>query len=538
MFFTTIKLSKNQSKTPEGFLICHGCAIARTGVQTYNEMEIDVEPGPDGIIQVMRTPEEVFSPETIASAEGKDIVHNHPGGDVVPENWRYLTHGHMQNVRRGDGVEDHLLIADLVFKSPESIAMIESNPEHELSCGYGSKYEIYGPGRAAQIGIRINHVALVREGRCGPACRTRDSAMIDLVASTQHSVADEQRGTHATCEKESGKMCTCGVATTNDSKDSGMRFKDWIKRMHDAITRDDKGAVRQMMDDAASIMEMTGDPGAAELDHHIHLHIEPTKPAGGLPGTGETTVAKDDAGHAQVGGEHAATFGGKTFFADAALNDAFHGEMKGMKDAIDGMGKKMADGFEEMKKHFEKKTEDKVAGEESAHEEKNKAILGELKEEAPAKATGDDGALVKARDSAMLVDSFAQTKCDAEILAPGVTIPTFDSAMATADGYSALCNLRKAALTQFAQTEDGKQVLSQLTRTMDFAGCQCREVTQIFRGAVAVQKTRNSTAQMRGFTNDEAKAGAGAGDGQKPFTVGTWQELIDKHNAENGVTAD
>ena len=73
-FFTPISISKNQSKTPEGFLVCAGSAIARTGSQLYNETELAVPPGPDGMITVERDASQVFAPETIASAEGKDIV--------------------------------------------------------------------------------------------------------------------------------------------------------------------------------------------------------------------------------------------------------------------------------------------------------------------------------------------------------------------------------------------------------------------------------------------------------------------------------
>ena len=111
MFYTPIKLSKRKAKTPEGFLVISGCAIARTGFQLYSHNEVDLPADPNGIIRVERDAEEVFSPEAIASAEGKDIVDDHPGVDVTPGNWKMLSHGHMQNVRRGEGVEDHLLFA-------------------------------------------------------------------------------------------------------------------------------------------------------------------------------------------------------------------------------------------------------------------------------------------------------------------------------------------------------------------------------------------------------------------------------------------
>lgn len=522
MFYTPITISKNRAKTPEGFLICYGCAIARTGFQLYNEMELDVPPGPDGLIRVERDAEEVFSPDTIASAEGKDIVDDHPGVDVTPENWAALSRGHMQNVRRGEGAEDHLLFADLVFKHPDAIQELEKNPEQELSCGYEARYEIYGPGRAAQRNIRINHVAFLRnkQGRCGPVCATRDSAM-DLWTLP----------THTNC---SDRLCSCGVKTTTQTKDSSMsRMTDWLSRVKDALTRDDRAALAQHVADAESIMKLTGDPAAAEQEHHIHLHLggpETTKPEGGLPETGETRVtsARDAS---QVGGEHAATFEGRTFFQDAETNDAFHAHMKGMKDSIEGLEKHVKDGFEEMKKHLEEKKTDDNKGEEPAHEKANKEIEGELKEEAPP-GTGD---VKKARDSAMLVDSFKQTVADAEVLAPGLSTPTFDSALEPVQGYAAICGLRKRALTQYATTEDGKAVLSQITRTLDFAGCSCREVTGIFRGAVAVRKTQLAKADMRGFTQDEKAKGNPGAISHAPLSLADVQRMNDEFNNQQAA---
>lgn len=498
MFFTPIKLSQHRAKTPEGFLVISGCAIARTGVQLYSDNEVDVPAGPDGIIRIERDEKEVFSPTAMASAEGKDIVDDHPGRDVVPENWRMLSHGHMQNVRRGTGVEDHLLLADLIFKSPESIAMFDSNPEQELSCGYESQYEIFEPGRASQCNIRINHVAWVKQGRCGPVCATKDSAMPDNLDLWG-------RPTHENC---SGTICTCGEKTTTKTEDHAMRVADWVQRMKDAMKSKDHAALEAAVNDAEGVMKLTGDPEHNESTTHIHVHLggpETTKPAGDLPETGEERVssAKDNA--------TGSMFGEKIFFQDAEANAAFHEKIKGMEDGMEHLKKTCEDGFEEMKKHMDsmheaaKKTmvDSKIEGEEPAHEKANREIEGELKEEAP-QATGD---VKKARDSVMLVDSFQQTVADAAVLVPGIAIPTFDSALAPAQGYAAICGMRKKALTQFAATDEGKAVMSAITRTTDFAGCACREVTPMFKGAVAVRKAQLANANMRSFTQDEAAKG-------------------------------
>jgi len=44
-YYTTHTLSLRIQETPEGFLLCAGVPIARTGVQEYKPDEVPVEPG-------------------------------------------------------------------------------------------------------------------------------------------------------------------------------------------------------------------------------------------------------------------------------------------------------------------------------------------------------------------------------------------------------------------------------------------------------------------------------------------------------------
>src|SRR6266704_1505140 len=115
-FYTVEQLGATRELTPEGFLLCKDVPVARTGTQIYAHGEIPVESGRDGLIQIMREPEEVFRPETIASAMGKSIVDNHPsdGLPITPDNWRTRSIGVVLNPRRGDGLrfDNSFLYAD------------------------------------------------------------------------------------------------------------------------------------------------------------------------------------------------------------------------------------------------------------------------------------------------------------------------------------------------------------------------------------------------------------------------------------------
>ena len=144
------RLSPNQTMTPEGFLICLNVPIARTGVQTYLRRELGLMDDPEGLVDVIRTEDEVFSTATIASFEGKPATEDHPPMEVTPDNITAYDKGHVQNVHRGTGDESDLLIADLYITSPPLIEAIQSGRLREVSCGYDCEYRQDEQGRLYQ----------------------------------------------------------------------------------------------------------------------------------------------------------------------------------------------------------------------------------------------------------------------------------------------------------------------------------------------------------------------------------------------------
>ncbi len=160
-------------ETPDGFLVCVGVPIARTGEMLYADGETPVEAGPDGTVVIEREEKEVFRDETIASFEGKPITIMHPDDFVDPSNWGELAQGTMQNVRRGDGDEEECLIADLMVMAEDAIQKIK-NGLREVSCGYDCEYVQIEPGRGLQRKIVGNHLALVDEGRAGSSFAVKD----------------------------------------------------------------------------------------------------------------------------------------------------------------------------------------------------------------------------------------------------------------------------------------------------------------------------------------------------------------------------
>ena len=170
--FYGAKLSPHMTESPEGFLICLGVPICRTGKQQYLPREIG-EKG-DGLVDVYREEDEVFKPSAMASFEGKPVTDDHPSKEVDPNNYSSHMKGVVQNVRRGQGEESDNVVCDLVIYDAGLINKIKHG-KREVSCGYDCKYVDNGDGTYHQADIIGNHVAVVDNGRAGKSVSIKDS---------------------------------------------------------------------------------------------------------------------------------------------------------------------------------------------------------------------------------------------------------------------------------------------------------------------------------------------------------------------------
>lgn len=176
-FFVKGRLGAKRSTTPEGFLVCHDVPIARVGQQIYAAYEVPVEPNMVGEVFIDRPAEEVFRDDTVASFNGKPVTIAHPDEFVGPDNWRDLAKGVTMNARPGQGIDEDVILADLVITDREAIRIVNEDGIREVSAGYEADYEQIEPGRGVQRNIIANHVALVAMGRCGSRCSIGDTNM-------------------------------------------------------------------------------------------------------------------------------------------------------------------------------------------------------------------------------------------------------------------------------------------------------------------------------------------------------------------------
>lgn len=223
-YFFNTQLGETRYRLADGSLLCKDVPIARTGTQVYAAEDLpNLTPNAAGQIIVTRSPEQVFDPATLASFEGMSITVLHPEDEdgnirlVNPQNWKDLAHGHLQNVRRGAGNQSDLMLADLIVKDEYAIQLIEDGLR-QVSCGYDAEYEQTTPGKADQVDITGNHVALVPKGRAGNRCAIGDR---DTMATQKKSWLQRLRFAHKTGDADTMNelLDTAPAAVTGDEGD-------------------------------------------------------------------------------------------------------------------------------------------------------------------------------------------------------------------------------------------------------------------------------------------------------------------------------
>jgi hypothetical protein len=245
------------------------------------------------------------------------------------------------NARRGTGVLEDYLVADLLITDKDAIEGVESGKLSELSAGYDAQYEQTAPGVGRQHTIRFNHLAFVDQGRCGSMCAVKDQKTV--------------------------------------TKDRFSMKKQFLSKL--------KAAFSKVMDEAAEMMEESYDE-AKECEHG-----------------------------------------------------------KAMKDCKECMDKAKDEESEKEEKAKDESEEMISTDSEEEKEEKAKDESEKELEDGDEEEDEDEDENEPYRDAKTVTkDSFNKTVARAEILSPGIKVPTYDSANAkkTADS---ICSLKRRALT-------------------------------------------------------------------------------------------
>jgi len=392
--YTTGQLGRTRETTPEGYLLCRDVPIARIGTLMYGKGEVPVTADDTGLILIQRGEDVLFDPKTIASAESKPITDDHPDDWVNPENWKELSKGTGQNVRRGDGIDSDYLLADLLITDKDTIqAVIDGKVE--ISLGYDADYTEVSKGKGLQSNIVINHIALVDKGRCGSRCSIGDSFM-----------------SSKTKQKEPWYQSLLGLKRT--------------------------------VDQAVEEAKKTSDTDEED------------------PETEDEEPEEE-----------------KTKTGDAKFQADMRKFMKTMDSRLTALEKKKTKDGEDPEKS---ETDDVDPDDEKTKDDILKAEEAKkLSEEGIQNHTGDSLAEVRAR---------------AEILAPGIVIPTLDSA--AKDVGKKVLSIKRQALKQAYTTKDGQAAISPfIGANTNFDSMTATTLDTAFIGASELVKQKNNSLGVR-----------------------------------------
>ncbi|MCD1645261.1 DUF2213 domain-containing protein [Aurantimonas coralicida] len=175
-FIDAVTVSGATRRTADGFLVATAKSV-RTGVQLYAGQECGV--ADKAIVRIYRSPEEVFSQDSLQSFSHAPVTIDHPSEQVSADNWRELAVGEVSTAAQVDGKWVSL---PLILKDAKAIAALDSG-KRQLSAGYVCQLDMT-PGKTPegeaydgrQVGIKINHLALVDRARAGDEARIGDSA--------------------------------------------------------------------------------------------------------------------------------------------------------------------------------------------------------------------------------------------------------------------------------------------------------------------------------------------------------------------------
>jgi hypothetical protein len=146
---------------------------------------------------------------------------------------------------------------------------------------------------------------------------------------------------------------------------------------------------------------------------------------------------------------------------------------------------------------------DSAAEEETPAEESEEVLdAGEdleefLEEEAPEGTPSKDSR--KALDSRFLGESMKDTIALAEILAPGIKMPTYDRMAKPGQTAKKICSLRRKAVDQALAMDTSSAMFADLTggKKVDTSRMTCDAIRTLFRSAAAIKRLSNNSQGVR-----------------------------------------
>ncbi len=242
-----------------------------------------------------------------------------------------------------------------------------------------------------------------------------------------------------------GPRCAIGDSATG-TEDTSMTKRSFVDRVRDAFKTKDEGKLEEVLAEAGN-----GD------GTHIHIHTADNND----PGPPEDPIAA----------------------LTKRMGDMETG-FAAMKDALD---KRFKDAEED--KPEKDKTKDAEAEE---AENRKKADDAEVESGLEREGVAKDK---KTADSDCLSDAFQVMRATAEIIVPGMSVPTFDRAAAPKLTLDALCSTRRKTLEAAYSNPQVQPLITEMLggRAMDLSKMTCDAVAMLFTTVGSAMKARNTS---------------------------------------------
>lgn len=450
-FFTTEKIGRTRELTPEGFLLCRDVRIARTGEMLYGPGEIASDDG---------TAIELGRDQIIRVSRGPEDLFRPE--TLASFNGKAVTNDHPD--------ED---------VNPDNWAELSAGTVQNPRQGEGPDAEFTLADllitRADAIKLILDDEQL--EVSCGYDASYEQTepgrARQFNIIGNHVALVDKGR-----C----GPRCAIGDAEmkTRDKK------RSWADRIMTAFKARDEAALEEAIAEARD--EMTEGAGG-EGEHKVVIEIK--GPTAAEATTDEEAEEKKDPVAETTDDE----------------GEAPPAWFKKFADGIESRLSKLEGGATTDADPDEEKDEDAETTEDAELE------LGETTADEEAIAERADPA-ESTRDSASLATAFQDMIARAEILAPGVKLPTFDGKVTRKITRDRMCAFRRRALDKAFADEDTRQVLLPIAgRNPDVKKLTCDAVTLLFNAGSELVKNANSAITSTGYVHDHA------GGAAKPATI-------------------
>jgi len=259
--------ASNDSKTikyeiceDSGFMRVSG-VCARSGIQEYLGYEIGLS-GDDAnkVFNVLRPKDEVLA--SLSSYNGAIVTDNHPlDGIVTTDSYKELSRGNASEATSFIKDNEMYVVAKATITSQDTIQSVIDG-KRELSGGYtrdlvkesgvynGESYDY------VQRNMRVNHVAIVDEGRCGNACKLN----LDKKGVTNNMVNIQIDGRSVSMDEKEVCKYVGDLKSSNDTLAKELKVSNDMaeetKKELDAEVSSKEELIKQIADMSAKLSEM------------------------------------------------------------------------------------------------------------------------------------------------------------------------------------------------------------------------------------------------------------------------------------------